>query len=91
MSRDFGRLSQKVRKVRWILGARANAERLEDSLGIMLGDGKAALGRLRSAVQQRYVQSDTFQPPDSSLLPPPGRNRGANARAALIANLVCYR
>ena len=31
-----------------ILGAR-NAECLEDRLGIMLGDGKAAFGRLRSA------------------------------------------
>ena len=32
-----------------ILGASANAECLEDRLGIMLGDGKAAFGRLRSA------------------------------------------
>jgi len=32
-----------------ILGARANAECLEDRLGIMLGDGKAAFGRSRSA------------------------------------------
>jgi len=32
-----------------ILGARANAECLEDRLGIMVGDGKAAFGRRRSA------------------------------------------
>jgi len=32
-----------------ILGARANAECLEDRLGIMVGDRKAAFGRLRSA------------------------------------------
>ena len=32
-----------------ILGARANAECLEDRLGIMLGDGKTAFGRRRSA------------------------------------------
>ena len=32
-----------------ILGARANAEFLEDRLGIMVGDGKAAFGRRRSA------------------------------------------
>ena len=32
-----------------ILGARANAECLEDRLGMMLGDGKAAFGRRRSA------------------------------------------
>ena len=30
-----------------ILGARANAECLEDRLGIMVGDGKAAFGRRR--------------------------------------------
>ena len=32
-----------------ILGVRANAECLEDRLGIMLGDGKAAFGRRRNA------------------------------------------
>jgi len=32
-----------------ILGARANAECLENRLGIMVGDGKAAFGRRRSA------------------------------------------
>ena len=32
-----------------ILGARANAECLEDRLGIMVGDGKAVFGRRRSA------------------------------------------
>jgi len=32
-----------------ILGARANAECLDDRLGIMVGDGKAAFGRRRSA------------------------------------------
>ena len=32
-----------------ILGARANAECLEDRLGIMVGDGKTAFGRHRSA------------------------------------------
>jgi len=32
-----------------ILGARANAECLEDKLGIMLGYGKTAFGRRRSA------------------------------------------
>jgi len=31
------------------IGARANAECLEDRLGIMLGDEKAVFGRLRSA------------------------------------------
>jgi len=31
------------------IGARANAECLEDRLGIMVGDGKAAFGRRRSA------------------------------------------
>ena len=32
-----------------ILAARANAEFLEDRIGIMLGDGKAAYGRRRRA------------------------------------------
>ena len=32
-----------------ILGVRANAECLEDRLGIMVGDGKAAFGRRRNA------------------------------------------
>ena len=32
-----------------IRGARTNAECLEDRLGIMVGDGKAAFGRRRSA------------------------------------------
>ena len=32
-----------------ILGARVNAECLEDRLGVMVGGGKAAFGRRRSA------------------------------------------
>ena len=40
-----------------ILGARANAECLEDRLGIMVGDGKAAFGRRRSADAANRVQT----------------------------------
>jgi len=38
-----------IKTILGILGARANAECLEDRLGIMVGDGKAAFGRRRSA------------------------------------------
>ena len=39
-----------------ILGARANAECLEDRLGIMVGDGKAAFGSADAANREAYQE-----------------------------------
>jgi len=43
-----------------ILGARANAECLEDRLGIMLGDGKTAFGWRRSAIAANREEYEEY-------------------------------
>ena len=46
-----GVIKTMITNILGILGARANAECLEDRLGIMVGDGKAAFGKRRSALR----------------------------------------